>query len=265
MNRPMNSSNDLHGMTVLLTRPARQSEGIAAAIERSGGRVCQLPLIKIEPINDPQDLEILKQKILNLDRYSKAIFISTNAAEQGLQWIDQYWPQLPADLEAFAVGPGTAALLSRLSWPVSCSERGVTSEDLLALPALNQVQGERIALFRGKGGRELLAETLRQRGADVDYLELYRRQTPDYTTDAVDELIHRDAIGAIVVTSAQILDVLLHLLSDNNEIKTLPVIVPSQRVFEQARNAGFTRVLNAGAANDEAVIAALRQLRNNKS
>ncbi len=261
----MNSLNDLHGMTVLLTRPTRQSEGIAAAIERSGGKVCQLPLIEIEPLNDPEELEIVKQKILNLDRYSKAIFISTNAAEQGLQWIDRYWPQLPAGLEAFAVGPGTATVLRRLSWPVYCSERGVTSEDLLALPPLDQVQGERIALFRGKGGRELLAETLRQRGAEVDYLELYSRRTPDYTTDIVDELIRRDPIDAIVVTSAQILDVLLHLLNDNDEIKTLSVIVPSQRLLEQARSAGFTRVLNAGAANDEAVMTALRQLQNNKS
>jgi uroporphyrinogen-III synthase len=148
---------------------------------------------------------------------------------------------------------------------VYCSERGVTSEDLLALAPLEQVRGERIALFRGKGGRELLAETLRQRGAEVDYLELYSRRTPDYTTDIVDELIRRDPIDAIVVTSAQILDVLLHLLNDNDEIKTLSVIVPSQRLLEQARSAGFTRVLNAGAANDEAVMTALRQLQNNKS
>lgn len=261
----MNSSNDLHGMTVLLTRPARQSEGIVAAIERSGGKVCQLPLLEIEPLNDPEELEIVKQKILNLDRYSKAIFISTNAAELGLQWIDRYWPQLPADLEAFAVGPGTAAVLRRMSWPVHCSERGVTSEDLLALPPLRQVQGERIALFRGKGGRELLAETLRERGAEVDYLELYHRRTPDYTNDAADELISRDPVEAIVITSAQILDVLVHLFSDNAEVKTLPVIVPSQRVLEQARNAGFTRVFNAGGANDDAIMAALRQLQNNKS
>ncbi len=260
----MNSSNDLHGMTVLLTRPARQSEGIAAAIEHSGGKVCQLPLIEIEPLHDPEELEIVKQKILNLDRYSKAIFISTNAAEQGLEWIDRYWPQLPTDLEAFAVGPGTAAALRRLSWPVHCSERGVTSEDLLALPPLKQVQGERIALFRGKGGRELLAETLRERGAEVDYLELYRRRTPDYTNDTVNELISQEPVEVIVITSAQILDVLLHLLSDHDEIKTLPVIVPSQRVLEQARSAGFTRVLNAGGASDDAIMAALKQLQNKK-
>jgi uroporphyrinogen-III synthase len=259
----MNSSNNLHGMTVLLTRPARQSEGIAAAIEGSGGKVCQLPLIEIEPLHGSDEIENVKQKILNLDRYSKAIFISTNAAEQGLQWIDQYWPQLPADLEAYAVGPSTADVLRRLPWPVYCSERGVTSEDLLALPQLKHVQGERIALFRGQGGRELLAETLRARGADVDYLEVYRRRTPDYTTGSVDELIRRDPVEAIVVTSSQILDVLLHLLSSPGDIKSLPLIVPSQRVLERARAAGFTRVFNAGGASDDAVLAVLRQLRNN--
>jgi uroporphyrinogen-III synthase len=268
MTRPMNSTNDLQGMAVLLTRPARQSEGIAAAIERSGGKVCRLPLMEIEALNDPKELEIVKQKILNLDRYTKAIFISTNAAEQGLQWIDRYWPQLPAELEAYAVGPGTAAVLRQLPWTVHCSERGATSEDLLALPSLKQVQGERIALFRGKGGRELLAETLRQRGAEVDYLEFYSRRTPDYNNATVDELTGRDQVEVIVVTSAQILDVLLHLLGSNSELKTLPLIVPSQRVLEHARSAGFTRVLNAGGADDEAIMTALllcETLRNNKS
>lgn len=256
------ADNSLQGLTVLLTRPAKQSESIVAAIHKSGGQVCQMPLIEIEPVSDAGELENLKAQILNLDRYNKAIFISTNAALLGLEWIDRYWPQLPAGLTAFAVGPGTAAILRQMSWPVFCSERGVTSEDLLALPELKHVQGERIALFRGRGGRELLAETLRDRGAEVDYLELYSRRTPDYTKDSVDTLINRETVGAIVVTSAQILEVLVHLLSDSESVKTLPVIVPSQRVLEQAHLAGFTRVLNAGGAGDDAIMQALLQLRN---
>lgn len=250
----------LDGLNVLLTRPARQSLVLAACIEQAGGKVCQLPLIEIEPVSGEEALAGLKQKILDLDRYDAAIFISTNAAALGIEWIDRYWPQLPDGLEAFAVGPGTARELARLPWPVYHSEKGVTSEDLLALPQLKNIQGKRIALFRGQGGRELLAETLRQRGAEVDYLELYRRRTPDYSASCVDEMLREHRVNVIVVTSSQILEVLLHLLQDRSEFLSLPVIVPSQRVLEQAKQAGFTQVLDASGAGEEAILQALQSL-----
>ncbi|MDT8429086.1 MAG: uroporphyrinogen-III synthase [Pseudomonadales bacterium] len=250
----------LRGLSVLLTRPAQQSMTLTARIEQAGGHVCQLPLIEIEAITDADAVAELKQKILNLDRYDAAIFISTNAANLGLEWIERYWPQLPTGLTAFAVGPGTAKVLARLPWPVYHSARGVTSEDLLALPQLKHIKGQRIALFRGQGGRELLAETLRQRGAEVDYLELYRRQTPDYSSSSVDDLLRQHQVNVIVVTSSQILEVLMHLLSDSADFLTLPVIVPSRRVLEQAHLSGFTRVLDAGGADDDALFEALQHL-----
>lgn len=250
----------LKELSVLLTRPAQQSTTLAARIENAGGSVCQLPLIEIEALTDTDAVADLKQKIQNLDRYDTAIFISTNAASLGIEWIDRYWPQLPAGLSAFAVGPGTAKVLARLPWPVYHSDRGVTSEDLLALPQLKHIKGQRIALFRGQGGRELLAETLRQRGAEVDYLELYRRKTPDYSKSSVDELLRQHQVNVIVVTSSQILEVLMHLLSDSAHFLPLPVIVPSQRVLEQAHQSGFTRVLDAGGADDETILQALLDL-----
>ena len=138
------------------------------------------------------------------------------------------------------------------------SDRGVTSEHLLALPGLQDINGQRIALFRGVGGRELIAETLRDRGATVDYIELYHRRTPDYGSDMLLELIGQQHINAIVVTSAQILDVLLHFLqNDPTAITSIPVIVPSERIRQYALDAGLVRVINAGGADDKTVLEAL--------
>jgi uroporphyrinogen-III synthase len=53
-----------------------------------------------------------------------------------------------------------------------CPAQAFTSEALLALPELRQLPGRRILILRGEGGREHLRETLRARGAEVDYLEV---------------------------------------------------------------------------------------------
>lgn len=257
----MNAQQNLSGLTVLLTRPQAQSLSLANAIREHGGSVCELPLIDIEPVTEKEEKERIKARILDLDQYDAAIFISTNAARLAMQWIDEYWPQLPAGLEAYAVGPGTAKMLEAFTWPVYCSDKGVTSEDLLALPGLKQVAGRRILLCRGVGGRELIAESLRERGARVDYLELYRRHTPDYSRDLLAERIREDNINVVVVTSAQILDVLLHSLHNNPAaMQTVPVIVPSERVRQRALDAGLSRVINAGGADDETVLQSLGAL-----
>lgn len=267
----------LRNCRVLLTRPVGQTDKLAAAIAAQGGTSMLLPLLSIAPVEERADTERVKSRILALDSYDAAIFISTNAAALGMEWIETYWPQLPLGLEAYAVGPGTAAILREHPWPVHCSTTGVTSEDLMALAGLQQLRGKRIALFRGKGGRELLAETLRERGAQVDYVELYTRQVPQHGRAEVLEQIARQGINCVVLTSLQVFESFLGLLKglgngssaiDMSQDKsadpllglqqTLTLIVPSARVEQNARRSGFLHVLNAGGADDLTVLACLR-------
>lgn len=260
----MSSTSDrLGGLGVWVTRPEPQARDSSRAIQRCGGRPCCLPLVAIEPVEDEAAVLAIKRVILDLDQYDAALFISSNAARLGMQWIDSYWPQLPQDLSAFAIGPGTAEVLREFTWPVYLPESGVTSEDLLALPQLQQVEGWRLALFRGEGGREKLAASLRERGAEVDYVELYRRRNLEHDPAEVARMLETERIEVIVVTSAQILDGLVALSrypEPGERLRKLPLIVPSARVGEQAREAAFEHVINAGGAGDETVIQCLEQL-----
>lgn len=266
----MEPDTSLAGLSVLLTRPARQASGITRLIEARGGRVSHLPLIEIEPVEEGPDFERIKSTILSLDNYAAAIFVSTNAAAIGMNWIDRYWPQLPAGLEAYAVGPGTGELLKQFPWPVHYPATGITSEDLLALPGLRDVRGKRVALFRGQGGREVLASTLRERGAQVDYIEIYRRLVPHYDSVEVLQQLRDDDVKAVVATSQQILEALLGLAGYGsgdkaNEallslLRQVPVIVPSQRVRELGQAAGIQQVIDAGGADDETVLQTLTRL-----
>lgn len=271
-----NVGDSLAGLSVLLTRPAEQVQVIADAVVAQGGHVTLLPLLEIVPITSGPEMERIKTSVLALDNYDHAIFISTNAATLGLEWIENYWPQMPQTLDAYAVGPGTAKILKRLAWKVHCSDVGVTSEDLLRLQGLNELQGKRIALFRGEGGRELLAETLRARGARVDYIEVYRRRTPIHQTLQVLKQIQNAKVNVVVATSMQILESLLALCESQSNgdkaaaallslLRASTLLVPSQRVVERAQEAGFSNVLDAGGADDKTMLAAMLEVLTHRS
>ena len=164
------------------------------------------------------------------------------------------------------MGAGTAQVLNDYLEPhgvrVCYPANGDDSEALLALPELQQAlatPAPRVLILRGEGGRELLAETLRERGVTVDYLELYRRVLPDYPPAALLQRVRGERLNALLVSSAQGLEHLQQLAgADWAELARLPLLVPSPRVAELARAAGALHPIDCRGASAAAVLAALR-------
>jgi len=258
----MSGNDSLAGLQVLVTRPAGQGDTLAAAIRQQGGCAVQFPLLDIMPVEDPVRQSLIRERIQDLDHYHILIFISTNAVRYGLDWIDRYWPQFPAGIEVVAIGPATAAALSGLPCAIHTSSAGMQSEDILRLPLLNDVAGRKIALFRGVGGRELLAGTLRARGARVDYIETYERRPPAGNGDRLLSTVRESGINVITLTSAQMLTSLCDLVDiKHHGINLIPLVVPSERTREAALAAGFEQVAVSTGATDEAITAALAEIR----
>ena len=252
----------LRGLRVLVTRPEPQQQEMVAAIESRGGTAVSLPLLEIAAITDARAQQTLRQLVLDLDQYQLLIFISSNAVHHGCDLIEQYWPQFPVGVELFAVGPSTAsALEQRLGLPVQHSPTGMDSEALLALPQLTGVAGHKIAIFRGEGGRELLASTLRQRGARVDYLEVYRRRSLGYSAQQLASIFSPSGVNVLTVTSGQSLTQLHELAAGHRQqLSLLPLLVPSQRLAEQAVQLGFQNTHNAAGADTASMIATLQEI-----
>jgi uroporphyrinogen-III synthase len=129
-------------------------------------------------------------------------------------------------------------------------EEGADSEALLTLPELQRVAGRRIAIFRGEGGREVLGDALRGRGATVEYVECYRRIRPRSDPAPLIAAWKSAALHAVTVSSAQGLANLFALL-DVNLLRGLPLFVPHERVAAEARRLGAQKVLVAGPGDDE--------------
>jgi uroporphyrinogen-III synthase len=247
---------------LLVVRPQSQGQQWAKALEAMGATVSLQPMMHIEPLTDAVSEREIINHILGFAEYQKVIFISQNAVTYGLQWLDQYWPQLPIDVEFFAIGKATAALLEEQmqTGVLHCSpEQAMNSEALLAHPKLQSVNEEKILIFRGKEGREYLAEQLMARGAIVAYCDLYERQSPSQPMPLADAFRHTQKQAILVVHSGETLQNVCEKINaeDLTWLKQQTVLLPGERVADIARQAGFTHIITAENATHESMVAAL--------
>lgn len=220
----------LGGARVLVTRPAHQARQLAELIAAAGGEPVCFPVIEIA---EPHDPHVLEQLIDRLPEYQLAIFVSTNAVEHALPRVRSRLGGWPAQLQAAAVGAATAQALARHGVPALAPAGGFDSEALLALPTLHAVRGKHIVIFRGQGGRELLADTLAARGARVHYAECYRRRLP--VADFTPLLQHW--VDVVTLTSVEALHNLFTLAGAHGQarLRATPMIVASARIAEASR------------------------------
>lgn len=258
--------DSLTGLVVLITRPLNQVSNMQQALESAGARVLSLPLIEIQALTDVAAIEDLKHKVLDLDNYHCLIFVSNNAVSFGGEVINDFWPQFPIGIDVIAVGPTTAeAARQKLSCEVTHAASGMTSEDILQLPQLQDIEQKKIGIVRGQGGRELLADTLRGRGATVDYLESYSRTPVEYEGHDFCARLRAAGVNVLTVSSGESLDRLTSLLLDNIELmQQIDLVVPSQRVAERALATGYLKVHNAGGADPASFVTALGEVRPNQ-
>ncbi|WP_331352022.1 uroporphyrinogen-III synthase [Cellvibrio sp. UBA7671] len=259
---------------VVITRPEAQAAIWHEQLQTLGFNCARLNLLEISPVVDDDKIRAIKNKILDFDLYQKVIFVSQNAVEYGMDWLEDYWPQLPMGIDYFAVGATTAKKLASYGVAVQdlavSASGGMTSEDLLSAEHLQDVDGEKILIFRGCGGRGHLAEELRKRGAWVDYCELYERGLPMAAREQLGQLLAATGSSAAQIVLSlhsgeslhNLVGLLAQLPSTQQEracawMHNNLLLVPSQRIVEAAQVAGFKRIICAENATDNAMTAAL--------
>lgn len=248
----------LAGLKILVTRPHDQALQLAQDIERAGGIPLLFPLLDIAPV---QDFTRLQQQVSRLSQANLTIFISPNAVQYGMAAIRAAGVCFDTGgLKIAAIGMNSAKALQ--AWGVSDVLVPVgrfDSESLLARPELQHINGWRVMIFRGDGGRELLGDTLAARGAAVEYVTCYLRRKP--------QLNVRELLGAqpdlITVTSSEALSHLSQALDapdsscPGGALRDKPIFVPHPRIAELAHRQGWTQV-HLTDAGDEGLLSALQ-------
>ncbi len=237
----------LAGCTVLVTRPAQQAGALAQKVAAAGGEAFVFPALGIEPVAADQ----LADALAYLAGADIAIFISPNAAQFGMAAIRAHGG-LPGALRVFAVGPGTARALAAQGVEGAITPDGQDSEALLALPHLQAVAGRRVVIVRGVGGRPLMADTLRARGADVRFMECYRRICPHADPAPLLARWQAGGIDAVTIASAETLRNLAALLGEPGApwLAATPLFAPHEKIAEAARRFGIAHVITTPGGDD---------------
>ncbi len=245
----------LSGKGIVVTRPAQQAAHLAELIGAAGGRAILFPVIEIVAVGDLQPLLAL---IDRLHEFELAIFISPNAVNRAMNLIKAR-RALPPQLKFAAIGVGGVRELERfgISAVIAPAAR-FDSEALLDLPALQNVAGRRIVIFRGDGGRELLGDTLTARGAAVEYAECYRRGPPPLDAAPLLRAWTRNELHAITATSSEGLHNLFDLVGTPGQswLRKTPLFVPHPRIGQTARALGVATVVLT-AQGDEGLVQGL--------
>ncbi|MFL5818112.1 MAG: uroporphyrinogen-III C-methyltransferase [Conexibacter sp.] len=180
----------LYGRTVAVTRAREQASGLAARLRDLGAEVLETPVIKIVPL-DPPAPDPSRYDLICLTSPNGVRLFFDRLAEAGLDARALHGARIAA------IGPATARALRTHGVLADVLPDRAVAESLVE--ALGDAPVQRALVARARVARDVLPDALRERGAEVDVLELYET-VPEPLTPA--QLAAVRAADYVTFTSA---------------------------------------------------------------
>ncbi|HMC15544.1 MAG TPA: uroporphyrinogen-III synthase [Albitalea sp.] len=250
-------------MRVIVTRPAAQAAQWVGWLRGHGIDAVALPLIEIA---GPPDATAVQQAWRDLPEQKLVVFVSPNAAEQFFAHAPPgaLWPDA---VEAASTGPGTTQALQRLAVPAAAiveppaDAAQFDSEALWQRLAARDWRGAPVLVVRGDGGRDWLAQTLRERGAQVAFVAAYHRAAPRF------DAAQRQLLDAALADPRHHLwlfsssEAIAHLMAARAGVvwSAACALASHPRIAQHARDCGFG-VVHEVRPTLEAVVACIQSI-----
>jgi uroporphyrinogen-III synthase len=250
------SSPPLSGWYVVSLRPVGQHRRLLSAAAAAGAATLSLPGLRLAAREDTPTRAALDTVL----RCRNVIFTSPSAVRFAVRLRTLSDPaSLRPGQRFFAMGEATRAALKRHGIADAEIAQPATSEGMLASPFLRDIRSQRVGLVTAPGGRGLLAETLRERGATLAVAEVYERAPARLNRAHAERLLRARGQGAVCITSAEALRNVLAALPEAARSRLLEAVAvtPSARLEAAAREAGFGRFARAPGPTPRALVAGL--------
>lgn len=275
---------------VLITRPAPHNKRISQLLEEEGISSNCVPVLdtQITPLDGAE-----QSHLYNFDLFDLVIIISANAAKYLANHLDKIWPQTPSHPKWLCIGHATQRELLNQLDDIDPANVGIPdgndSEALLKHRFAQTLNGKKVLIVKGEGGRPLIEQSLQQQGAQHTVLELYKRILPNNQLDLITSLkqpdlkfIHIasgdsyknlialsfsviDSVNASALSIAQLFNTAnasMDAKSIIHKLKDVIWIVPSQRVKTLMIEDGVSpeQIDVSDGASDQALLARLCHL-----
>ncbi len=247
----------MQALNILVTRPAHQAEPLMRALQQAGYHAHLLPALEIIPLVDQTALQ---QLIARLEQYDYIIFTSANAVNHSASVLYQSGSVFPEHIKIIAIGNGTQRSLQQQRIRVDIMPAQANSEGLLDLAEMQQVKNKKIAIIKGEGGRELLANGLTARGATISEIAVYQRRQPNTDAAAITQTCLNWQIDVVIITSTDSLRNFYKMLDAHGKawLQQVILLLISDRIVATVKELGLqSRIIIAENTSETAIINAL--------
>ena len=267
--------------SIVITRPSGQArqqvELLNKAIKQSGinsslVNIISLPLLTIVPKDNEQLADHIASALKDADL---AIFVSPNAIESVMRLLERNWQDFSKKIIPIGVMGGSSRL--------ALSNHGIGLEDAPTPVFMPQESGQwdseglwqelqmlgwdwatkKIVIFKGDGGREWLADTLKKAGAIVEAISTYSRIPLDLDNPAWQSIRELDISTSLwILTSSEAVRYLGSVAKDqfSQSLNHATAICPHYNIADAAEAIGFGEVFTTDPGDEAMIKAALAWL-----
>jgi uroporphyrinogen III methyltransferase/synthase len=197
----VSDSRPLSGKRIVVTRARPQAGALAHRLRALGAEIVECPTIEMQP---PEDYAGLDAAIRNFHGYDWLIFTSVNGVEQFLaraQHLNQNITESETSRFA-AIGPETARALEAAGIRNCLVPKRYQAEGILDMLTPESMRNKKVLIPRAAKARDVLPNTLRSWGAQVDVVEAYRTVLPTEGMPEIKILLRGHKLDVITFTSS---------------------------------------------------------------
>jgi len=210
----------LFGKRIVLTRPQKQAREFSQLLSGYGAEPVEVPTIQIVP---PASWQAIDDAVTRLGTYHWLIFTSVNGVRPFMERLHVARKDVRAlaHLRLCAIGPRTAQELGTYGLTSDVVPTQYQAEGVIAALADAGVRGNHILIPRAEVAREILPEQLRELGATVDVIPVYRTIAPGVDAASLTKQFYDGQLAAVTFTSSSTVRNFVEVFGGRDAAKSL--------------------------------------------
>ncbi len=248
------------GKRMLVTRAVHQAGSLASLLRDEGAQPILAPTIRVAPPLDPGPL---RYALTHLDCYDWVVFTSGNTVDAVFSSIKEAGRDVRAlgSVKVCAIGSKTREALAERGIEADLVPEDARAEGIIA--ALGPLLGDRtrVLLPRAEVAREILPNSLREAGAEVDVVSAYRNLSPEpKEIERIRSLADPAQSDAVLFTSSSTVQNLFDLLGDKAtaQLNALDLFSIGPVTTQTAERLGLRIAATSPSQTIESLVAAVR-------